>query len=71
MGNPALLLKMVKMTMPFGKCQDTLLFKLPVSYLEWFKRKGFPAGKLGVLLETMYEIKLNNLEDLLNPLKPR
>ena len=55
--------------MPFGKYKGTVLCDLPVFYLEWFKRKGFPKGKLGVLLETIYEIKLNGLEDLLKPLK--
>jgi uncharacterized protein (DUF3820 family) len=42
---------------------------LPEPYLVWFKQKGFPEGKIGVLLATMYEIKLNGLEYLLNPLK--
>ena len=64
-----LLFQLVKMEMPFGKYAGTLLCNLPVSYLEWFQRKGFPKGKLGVLLETMYEIKINGLEYLLNPLK--
>jgi len=67
--NAALLLQMVTMKMPFGKYKDRLLCNLPVSYLEWFAKKGFPAGKLGVLLETMYEIKLNGLSYLLEPLK--
>lgn len=67
--NPQLLLELVNMHMPFGKYKGVVLCNLPVSYLEWFQRKGFPAGKLGVLLETMYEIKLNGLEDLLKPLK--
>ncbi|CAN5822725.1 DUF3820 family protein [soil metagenome] len=64
-----LLLQLVKMEMPFGKHKGRLLCNLPVSYLEWFQRKGFPKGKLGILLETMYEIKINGLETLLNPLK--
>jgi uncharacterized protein (DUF3820 family) len=42
---------------------------LPVSYLEWFQRQGFPAGKLGMMLATVYEIKLNGLEDILYQLK--
>ena len=67
--NGALLLQLVQMKMPFGKYKGTLLCNLPVSYLEWFQRKGFPKGKLGELLATMYEIKLNGLEDLLRPLK--
>jgi hypothetical protein len=64
-----LLYQLVKMEMPFGKYKGTLLCNLPVSYLEWFQRKGFPKGKLGMLLATMYEIKINGLEYLLKPLK--
>jgi len=67
--DPQLLLDLVKMPMPFGKYKGTLLCNLPVAYLEWFQRKGFPAGKLGILLQTLYEIKLNGLEHLLEPLK--
>jgi uncharacterized protein len=67
--NGELLLQLVKMEMPFGKYKGTVLCNLPVSYLEWFQRKGFPKGKLGVLLATIYEIKINGLEDLLKPLK--
>ena len=69
--NPQLLLQLTEMEMPFGKYKGTLLCNLPVSYLEWFQRKGFPAGKLGILLQTIYEIKLNGLEDLLKPLKKK
>lgn len=69
--DPNLLLELVKMPMPFGKFKGTLLCNLPVSYLEWFQRKGFPTGKLGVLLQTIYEIKLNGLEYLLEPLKKK
>ena len=67
--DPQLLLQLVRMKMPFGKYKETLLCDLPVSYLEWFQRKGFPDGKLGMLLQTIYEIKLNGLEYLLIPLK--
>ena len=67
--NPHLLLDLVNTRMPFGKYKDRIICNLPVSYLEWFKREGFPKGKLGTLLETMYEIKLNGLEHLLGPLK--
>ncbi len=69
--DPNLLLELVKMEMPFGKYKGTVLNRLPVSYLEWFKSKGFPAGKLGMLLQTMYEIKINGLEFLLDPLKKK
>ena len=67
--NPDILKDLVKTKMPFGKYKDTLLCDLPVSYLEWFYREGFPSGKLGMMLATMYEIKLNGLSDLLRPIK--
>ncbi len=66
---PELLLELVKYKMPFGKYKDRLLCDLPVSYLEWFDRKGFPKGKLGMLLQTMLVIKQNGLDHLLTPLK--
>jgi uncharacterized protein len=64
-----ILLHLVEMQMPFGKYKGTVLCNLPVSYLEWFNRKGFPEGKLGMLLRTIYEIKINGLDDLLDPIK--
>jgi uncharacterized protein (DUF3820 family) len=67
--DPRLLKTLVSMPMPFGKYKGTLLCNLPVSYLEWFQREGFPKGKLGMLLATIYEIKINGLEKLLDPLK--
>ncbi|MGK7388891.1 MAG: DUF3820 family protein [Candidatus Cyclobacteriaceae bacterium M2_1C_046] len=64
-----ILLQIVRMRMPFGKHKGKLLCDIPVNYLEWFQRKGFPDGKLGMLLATVYEIKINGLEYLLDPLK--
>lgn len=64
-----ILLELLDYKMPFGKHKDCLICDLPVSYLEWFARKGFPPGKLGAMIQTMYEIKINSLEYLLKPLK--
>lgn len=69
--DPSFLLELVRMKMPFGKYKDTLLCDLPITYLEWFNREGFPKGKLGAMLQTMYEIHLNGLTDLLSPLKAK
>jgi len=66
--NPNILVELANTKMPFGKYQGYLLCYLPEPYLAWFKSKGFPPGKIGVLLETLYEIKLNGLEYLLTPL---
>lgn len=67
--NSSILKELVTMKMPFGKYKGTLICDLPEFYLVWFSRQGFPSGKLGMLLSTMYEIKLNGLEYLLKPLK--
>lgn len=69
--DPNLLLELVSMKMPFGKYKETIICDLPVSYLEWFAREGFPKGKLGVLLETMLVIKSNGLMELINPLRTK
>ncbi|MDP3461852.1 MAG: DUF3820 family protein [Bacteroidales bacterium] len=66
--DPTILTQLISTKMPYGKYKGTLICRLPISYLEWFNRKGFPEGKLGMLLQTMYEIKLNGLENLLDPL---
>ena len=63
------MISLVRMKMPFGKYEGRRICDLPEPYLVWFKSKGFPKGKLGELLETMYEIKLNGLESLLDPIK--
>jgi len=55
--------------MPFGKYENWYITDIPVHYLEWFKRKGFPDGKLGQQLSTMYEIKTNGLDEILLPIK--
>lgn len=64
-----LLVTLVRMKMPFGKYKGVVLCDLPVHYLEWFSKEGFPPGKLGMLLATIYEIKINGLMHLLEPIK--
>jgi Uncharacterized protein conserved in bacteria len=67
--NPQILKDLVTMQMPFGKYKGRILCDLPESYLIWFHKEGFPPGKLGEMIATLYEIKLNGLEYLLQPLK--
>lgn len=67
--NPEILKELVSLRMPYGKYKNWLFCNLPEAYLVWYHAKGFPVGKLGMLLSTIYEIKLNGLEYLLTPLK--
>ncbi|MFH6982221.1 DUF3820 family protein [Marinoscillum sp. 108] len=64
-----ILLDLTSYRMPYGKYKGVAICNLPERYLIWLRSKGFPEGKLGMLLNTMYEIKLNGLEYLLKGLK--
>lgn len=63
------LLELARMRMPFGKHAGMLLIDLPEPYVVWFAQQGFPEGKLGRMLQTVYEIKVNGLEYLFEPLR--
>jgi len=64
-----ILIEVVQTKMPYGKYKGTLICDLPVYYLEWLHSKGLPAGKLGMLLGTAYEIKINGLTSILTLVK--
>ena len=64
------LLELVSARMPFGKHAGRLLIDLPEPYVVWFAGQGFPEGKLGEMLQAVYEIKVNGLEYLFDPLRP-
>ena len=67
--DPAVLLKLAKTRMPFGKYEGRLLIDLPKPYVIWFAKKGFPEGELGRMLNILYEVKMNGLEYLFKPLR--
>ena len=67
--NNELLKEIITTPMPYGKYKDTMIADLPVYYLEWFSTQGFPKGKLGMLLATVFEIKINGLEEIIDNLK--
>lgn len=58
------LIKLAHTKMPFGKYEGRYLIDLPEYYVVWYHNKGFPKGKLGEMLETVYMLKLNGLEEL-------
>ena len=67
--DPAVLVKLTKTRMPFGKYKGRLLIDLPKPYVIWFAKKGFPEGELGQMLKILYEVKVNGLEYLFKPLR--
>lgn len=67
--NPQILVDLATVRMPFGRYKNCILCDLPETYLVWFHQRGFPAGKIGILLTSMYEIKVNGLEHLLKPIR--
>ena len=55
--------------MPYGKYQGRYLIDLPEYYVVWYHSKGFPKGKLGLMLGLVYELKLNGLEYLIREIQ--
>ncbi len=57
--------------MPYGKYEGRYLIDLPEYYVVWYHGKGFPKGKLGNMLQQVYELKINGLEYLVRDIKER
>ena len=58
------LIKLAQTKMPYGKYKGKYMIDLPEFYVVWYRNKGFPKGQIGEMLATVYELKLNGLEDL-------
>jgi len=71
LSDPKQLLKLARYRMPYGKYADRLLIDLPEPYVVWFAKKSFPEGELGQMLRIVYEVKLNGLEYLFQPLRTK
>ena len=67
--NPEHLQLLLTREMPYGKYKGRVIADLPGQYLNWFARKGFPQGEIGVLLALMQELDHNGLTSLLEPLR--
>ena len=63
------LIKLAHTKMPFGKYKDRYLIDVPEHYYVWYQTKGFPKGILGDMMQQIYEIKLNGLEELIYTIK--
>ncbi|MEQ1862390.1 MAG: DUF3820 family protein [Chthoniobacteraceae bacterium] len=67
-----------KSTMPFGKYgpdhfppRGVPLYDLPVEYLAWFERKGFPKGRLGELLRIVHQLKTDGCDEVFDEFRRR
>ena len=63
------LIKLAHTKMPYGKYEGRYLIDLPEYYVVWYYSKGFPKGKLGDMLNQVYELKLNGLEYLIRDIQ--
>ena len=58
------LVKLANTKMPYGKYKGRFMIDLPEYYIVWYRNKGFPKGQIGEMLATVYELKVNGLEEL-------
>lgn len=70
-GDPELMVKLANYRMPFGKHNDTLLIDLPLDYLGWFSKKGFPNGELGQLMRIVHETKVDGMDVFFESMRNR
>lgn len=57
----AQLLTIINKPMPFGKHSGQALLTLPLGYLCWLERQGWPSGDIGAELALIYELKHNGV----------
>jgi uncharacterized protein (DUF3820 family) len=62
------LVKIANFRMPYGKYAGKRLIHIPEEYLLWMQNKGWPTGELGELLSLTLQIKVEGLENLIEPL---
>jgi len=63
------LLKLANTKMPYGKYEGRYMIDLPEYYVVWYRNKCFPKGQIGEMLATVYELKVNGLEELVRKLR--
>jgi len=62
--------------MPFGRYgpkefppRGIPIYDLPLEYLAWMQRRGFPKSPLGELLQVVYEIKSTGAGEVFEPMR--
>ena len=59
--------EIARTVMPFGRCAGRHLHELPAEYLQWFVSKGWPKGRLGELMQMVYQMKADGSEVAFDP----
>lgn len=57
--------------MPFGRFSGFLIYRLPAEYLQYFATRGWPAGRLGELLQIVYQMKADGGDAIFEVLRER
>jgi uncharacterized protein (DUF3820 family) len=62
--------------MPFGKFgpdhfppHGVPLYDLPLEYLCWFAKAGWPQGRLGELLRVLHQLKTDGCDEIFDPFR--
>jgi len=68
----------VRLHMPFGKFgpdhfppHGVPLYDLPLEYLAWFERRGFPKGRLGELLRILHQLKTDGCDEVFDEFRKK
>ena len=69
--DPELMFKLASYRMPYGKHSKMLLIDLPLPYLGWFSKKGFPQGELGQLMRIVHETKSDGMEHFFDDMRKK
>ena len=71
-----LLIEVGQTHIPFGKFgikhyppSGVPIMDLPEEYLNWFRERGFPKGRLGELMAQVCEIKAVGMDSVFDPLR--
>ncbi len=68
--------EILRTSMPFGKYgpahyppRGVPLYDLPLEYLVWFARKGFPQDRLGDLLRVLHQLKTDGCDEIFDEIR--
>lgn len=71
-----MLAEIAKTHIPFGRFgpkefppRGVPIMDLPPEYLQWFAERGFPSGRLGELMQSVYEMKAVGMDAVFDPFR--